>query len=906
MRFLTASLPVCVAWSIIACGGDTPSGTRVDAALPDAAHDGARKDGRGDGPAIDGDAAMSHDTQGGEALPDAGVPACLAAELNGTALAGDVVDPGVGTAKVTATTGSDCLRSYTISSTVQLLDGVPGNPRTVVEVADGPALRSGNTMFDALYALALAEVKENSVAAIKDGAFNGGNPIPCPAGGCFETGRKWNYVWTRDTAYAATLGLALIDPTRTRNSLAFKLSELRSGGGRQIVQDTGTGGSYPISSDRVVWALGAEAVLQTLDGAARQTFRDLTYEALVNTLEHDGKTVYDATDGLYRGEQSFLDWREQSYPAWVKDDPVHIGMSKALSTNVGHLRALELAATLAAEKGESAAATKYRGQADQLRAAIGQRFWLSDVGLFSTFLTTSLDPAPVHHFDLLGSALAVLADVGTAQQRAQVVAHYPHLPKGAPVIWPAQKEVPIYHNRALWPFVTAFWLRAAAKVRNDAAVDRGVASLLRGAALNLSNMENLEQVSGKPWVDDGLYSGPQVNSQRQLWSVAGYLSMVHEVIFGLEQNAQGLRFAPYITRALRHDLFAAADTLVLNNLPYRGKLVTVRLRLPAKTGGPTLGGAYAVASVALNGKAVAKDSVFGSAQLALPRNLVEIVLTDTWDAGASITEVTDNGDPKRLFAPKNPRLNSLTLAGGKLQLGFDANGENAADIAFNVYRDGVRIGTALPGNATSYTDQQSSSSSPSYCYVIESYYLGSKNHSQHSPPSCYWGLGGERVTSVLAATMTNVGGQGSNNHGRFHYEPWGDDSHSLTVSSFAPKVSGPHLLQVVAGNGAGPISTGITCAVKRVIVEELPVGTLVGEGLFVMPHLGTWAVWRDSSFVRVELDATKSYRIVIKSDPQALNMSSFAHFNTYAGEGGAAGTFNRVNIAELKILALQP
>jgi hypothetical protein len=32
---------------------------------------------------------------------------------------------------------------------------------------------------------------------------------------------------------------------------------------------------------------------------------------------------------------------------------------------------------------------------------------------------------------------------------------------GAPVIWPQQQDMPVYHNRAIWPFVTAYGLKAA-------------------------------------------------------------------------------------------------------------------------------------------------------------------------------------------------------------------------------------------------------------------------------------------------------------------------------------------------------------------------------------------------------------------------------------------------------------
>jgi len=62
----------------------------------------------------------------------------------------------------------------------------------------------------------------------------------------------------------------------------------------------------------------------------------------VNNPSDYGVVAFDPATGLYRGEQSFLDWREQSYPAWVEGTPVHIATSKSLSTNVAHLRALEL------------------------------------------------------------------------------------------------------------------------------------------------------------------------------------------------------------------------------------------------------------------------------------------------------------------------------------------------------------------------------------------------------------------------------------------------------------------------------------------------------------------------------------------------------------------------------------
>jgi hypothetical protein len=56
---------------------------------------------------------------------------------------------------------------------------------------------------------------------------------------------------------------------------------------------------------------------------------------------------------------SFLDWREQTYSVWAKDDLAQIAGSKALSTNVAHYAAISLAASLARQRNDSTAADKY-------------------------------------------------------------------------------------------------------------------------------------------------------------------------------------------------------------------------------------------------------------------------------------------------------------------------------------------------------------------------------------------------------------------------------------------------------------------------------------------------------------------------------------------------------------------
>ncbi len=821
---------------------------------------------------------------------DASTPVGDCITVDGSAEGGAIEDAN-GRATVVVSNRDSCARTYRLSSTA-LRDGQPSNPRVIIE-GSGPTTRTGNDIFDALHALALEEVRENSVEQISDGSFDDGNPVECGTGGCFETGRLWKYVWTRDTAYAVDLGLAGIDPIRSLNSLNYKLSERRTGGDLQVVQDTGTGGSYPVSSDRVSWAMGAETLLNSLEGAQRDAFAARALEALSNTLEHDRRIVYDAEDGLYRGEQSFLDWREQSYPAWTATDTVHIAMSKALSTNLLHFHAMDFAAKLAGDAGDTTKRDRYQAWAGELKQAIRDRLWLEDDGLFSTFVPTGLDQAPTRRFDLLGSALAVNLGVADEVQAKRILENYPHYGTGAPVQFPEQQLIPIYHNRAEWPFVSAYWLKAAAKADNPAVAERMVKSLMRGAALNLSNMENFEAASGAAYVEDGDYSGPVVNSQRQLWSVAGYLAMVHGVIFGLHPQNDGLQIAPYLTADMRNGIFKAADKLVLNDYPYMGHRVSIVVQLPAAS--TALGGAYAVTEIRLNDEPV--TGVISAAALLDGKNVVEVILGAAGPLGGLTRR--DDADWTNIFQPRTPKISDVAQVGGGYRFDIDRNGESA-EVTFSVFRDGEKVAADLPNTTTSWTDTTALAGSP--CYVVEATFA-SGNASQHSAPKCWWGAGFANITSFSAAQFTAVGGTASDSHGRFHYDDWGDAGHRLEIVDFKPTQSGNHEFQSVYGNGAGGLTTGVTCAVKRLFVEDQDSGQLVGEGALIMPHLGDWDRWSDSNLVSVELDSAKTYRIVIASDDAFINMSAFSHFTDYTGGlGGRSGEFNRVNIAELKVL----
>ncbi|WP_233171935.1 Six-hairpin glycosidase-like protein [Dyella sp. ASV21] len=421
-------------------------------------------------------------------------------------------------------------------------------------------VHTASPLFDGLFAMAQDDLRQDSVSAIRDGAYDHGAEIPCD---CYATGAKWPYVWTRDLSYSIDLVLWRLDPARARQSLRFKLSDVRESSATQglyVMQDTGSGGSWPISTDRVVWFLAARHLLDDPSFAAD------TWRALQDTLAQDRLYVFDASVGLYRGETSFLDWREQTYPAWTEKDVRFIGESFALSTNVLHYQALQLAAQLA-EQRHDAAAADYRAQAASLKRAINARFWRADRGMYMSYVGPNA--MPVDSYDLLGIALAVTSGVADPVKATQTLANYPAWPAGSPVIWPERKDQPVYHNRAIWPFVSAYALRAARTVNDAPRIAHEMDSILRGAALAASNMENYELVTQAVHVDEGALSGPVVNSPRQLWSVAGYLDMVMGGVFGLGEDG---RVEPKLPAAWLAPLFGEQSRITLT---VSGKRITL-------------------------------------------------------------------------------------------------------------------------------------------------------------------------------------------------------------------------------------------------------------------------------------------------------------------------------------------
>ncbi len=378
-----------------------------------------------------------------------------------------------------------------------------------------PQYHSDYLISDALYNLAIEEM----IKAVETDST-------------FRTGKEWAGVWTRDISYSIILSMAYLQPRVAIYSLMRKVKNGR------IIQDTGTGGAYPVSSDRMIWAVAAWEVYKA---TGDEEWLKQAYGIIRNSVEDDMQNVYDPETGLVRGESSFLDWREQTYPRWMQ--PADIFASENLGTNAVHYQANRVLAEMARLLADEKSAERYDQNAEKIREGINRYLWMPDKGYYGQYLYgrnfNSLSPRS----EALGEALCVLFGIADEQSGKSIIRNVPVMEYGIPCIYPQIPGIPPYHNNAVWPFVQSYWALASAKAGNEKSVLESIAAVYRPAALFLTNKENYVASTGD-------YAGTQINSGNMLWSLSGSIALVHKILFGIEFQSGSLAFHPLVPKAL--------------------------------------------------------------------------------------------------------------------------------------------------------------------------------------------------------------------------------------------------------------------------------------------------------------------------------------------------------------------
>jgi hypothetical protein len=655
-----------------------------------------------------------------------------------------------------------------------------------VDISNRPKYTSDQPIVDALFNLSVEEATKN-----------------IEADSTFRTGAKWGGVWTRDISYSIILAFAYHEPEVAKISLRKKVNRGR------IVQDTGSGGAWPVSSDRVVWAIAAWEIYKV---TGDRDWLNEVYPIIKNSLEDDYKTLHDPETGLYRGESSFLDWREQTYPKWMSN--MDIAVSENLGTNVLHFQANTLLAEMAKLKGESG--DVFSKRADGIKAGINKYLWMKDKGYYAQYRYGRPNLSVSPRFEALGEALAVLFGVADQVIADTIISKSPVTDFGVTCIYPQIPGIPPYHNNAIWPFVQAYWNLAAAKTGNEAALNHGLASIYRAGAFFLSNYENMVAQSGD-------FLGTEINSDRMLWSMAGNLAMVYRVFLGMSFEIDGLHFHPVIPQAY-------AGQRTLSNFSYRGATLDITVR----------GFGKSFRSVTMDGKALKG----GIVPVDLTgKHSIELILSDQPFEEAPIHVVQNHFSlPTPLVAREGNGLKWKPIEGAT---------------AYHIFKNGV---FKEHSTATSYAVADEDYAEYKVSAMDKD---GFESFSSEPMVFAKNEIRFQFEEFVGASTLpyTNFDGKG--------FVEISTTKNKTLESKVTIEIAGEYQIDVRYSNGSGPWNTDNKCAIRTLSVNG------VNAGVLVFPQRGQdeWSDWGYTNSQKVKLpEGESTIRISFEDWNQNMNV----------------------------------
>jgi len=671
------------------------------------------------------------------------------------------------------------------------------------DISAYPQLSTPNKLHRAVYNLALEEM------------LNAVEPDTT-----LRTGKEWAGVWTRDVSYSILLSMAYMQPEASKISLMKKVTPT----GR-IIQDTGSGGAWPISSDRLIWAIAAYEIYKV---TGEREWLEYIYPVIAASVEDDIKVTQNTETGLVKGETSFIDWREQSYPRWMQTADIY--NSEALGTSVVHAQALRILADIASELGHRTESEKYSAQADRIAKAVNDRLWLDDKGYYAMYNYGRNHPVVNPRAETLGESLAILYDVADADRARTITENNPTTPFGAAIFFPQIADMPAYHNNSLWPWVASYWAMANAKAGNGRGVLEAIGSVFRPAALFTTNKEN--------FVLDNGDIATELNSSNMLWCLAGNLALTHRILFGISFEKDGLAFHPFVPKAL-------AATRSLNGFRYRSATLNITVN----------GYGNHIKSFTLNGKEhrpfiPAGFKGTGNIVITLADNDVNnLKVNHTANKKAPLTPITRLSHSPELAADGVP-LNNLLEWNPIEYIGF-----------YRVLRDGKPVAetrctsfeAVIPGEyqviGVSTDSVESFASEPLTNYDTYIYEMPGENTSLRSSEISY-----------LPA------GQLQGYHGAGFVET--DHTTGASMLEIDVPADGEYAVTLVYANGNGPVNTENKCAIRTLTVD----GRVAGK--FVMPHRGVtnWNDWGRTNSLHTTLNAG-THKIALSFMPEDENMN---------------------------------
>ena len=661
------------------------------------------------------------------------------------------------------------------------------------DISGYPRLNDPNGLLEAVYNMGLDEM----VNAVEPDTT-------------LRTGKEWAGVWTRDVSYSIILSMAALQPEASMISLMRKVN---SEG--QIIQDTGSGGAWPISTDRMIWVLAAYEIYKV---TGDRKWLEKVYPIAQRSIAKDDANVV-SPRGLIKGETSFIDWREQSYPRWMQT--ADIAESEAMGTNVLYAAALKAMGEMATDLGKKKEAQAYFERSQNLAQAIEDTFAVPGEGFWSMYTYGRDNKILNPRAETLGSALAILYDVASPERIKAMSESHPQTPFGAPVFYPQIPDIPNYHNNALWPFVASYWTLAQAKAGNEKGVTEGFGSIVRPAALFATNKENLNLDNGDIFTE--------LNSSNMLWSLSGNLALTQQILFGIHFEKDGLRIEPFVPEAF-------AGTRTLSNFPYRGAKLDITVE----------GYGNRVALLSLNGKSLKPGETI-PARMLKGNCSIQVVMDNEPIPEMALNRVDNKKAPLTPTAwieEGSLRWNPIEYIAEYIVLRNGSEVARTRRTSWPLDSEGEWqiIGVAADGTPGFASEPRSN-----------------RSFFNVKPQSLTTAMLSDEVSYPAQSAITGFSGEG--------FAELAQSSAPIEFS-FSVPADGMYSLGLVYANGNGPVNTENKAAIRTLMVDGAKAGTVV------MPQRGVanWDDWGISNGIPVELKAGK-HSVSLLYLPENSNMN---------------------------------
>jgi hypothetical protein len=376
-----------------------------------------------------------------------------------------------------------------------------------------------NSITQKLWNVALADVESNIVSTDKGKYFGAGKDFGV-------------LLYTRDISYSGVLGVSQFYPEMVLKSLKvtrdvhldlkFKVPkdyfvpeikvnwDLLDMHESKFVETYKTN-NYLRRTDDVVWMWAAYDLFKKHPSMADWKW---LHEYGTKCYETLYMPFFDESDGLFRGQASFIDIHYSEGPAtgypldYSKADCV---LLKALSTNCLYYKSHMVMAEACRALNRVHEALEWEHRADKLKAAIKSNFSMPSGSLAyykdkNGVLNTKIEA--------LGNAFAILFEIQSQAEGLKNLQNLKTTWAGTPLLNPFYPGEKAYHNNTSWPFVDTYVLMAREKVEGKDYSNLNAAILARTCVKNKGFHEVVNFNTKEPF-----------GSGSQLWSAASFINV---------------------------------------------------------------------------------------------------------------------------------------------------------------------------------------------------------------------------------------------------------------------------------------------------------------------------------------------------------------------------------------------